>query len=56
MKGDPVKGAPAAADMLVSSSELVGTETIWTQMFQRGLNELVAKMTELIRPASELRR
>jgi len=56
MKGEPVSGSPATAEMVISSSEVVATEAIWSRVIQTGLDELTTKMAEKIRPASELRR
>jgi hypothetical protein len=55
MKGDPVGSSPAIAEAQVTSADLP-TDAVWTRTNQTNVNELIAKMSEKIRPASELRR
>jgi hypothetical protein len=56
MSGEPIGPAPATAETLYQASEFAMTESVWSKTVQAGLADLFIRMSEKIRPASELRR
>ncbi len=57
MKGDPLIGAaPTTADGFASRSGLAVTEADWTDVVQKGLADLTARMSERIKAPAEIPR